>query len=154
MLTGMGQSLTKNYLHIIFSTKYRRKLISQAVEFELYSYLGGTCKTLDCQSVKIGGYDDHVHILCLLSKKITLIKLMEDLKSNSSKWIKTIDKNLANFYWQDGYGAFSVNPSEIDTVIKYISNQRTHHQKLSFQDEYRMFLKKYKVDYDEKYVWD
>ena len=82
------------------------------------------------------------------------MKLMEKVKSNSSKWIKTLDKELQNFYWQDGYGAFSVNPAGVDTLIKYISNQRLHHNTITFQDEYRAFLKKYKVDYDEKYVWD
>ena len=87
-------------------------------------------------------------------KKITLIKLLEEVKSHSSKWIKTLDKSFEHFYWQTGYGAFSVNPAEIDTVIRYISNQRVHHNSNSFEDEYRSFLKKYKVDYDEKYVWD
>jgi REP element-mobilizing transposase RayT len=90
----------------------------------------------------------------MLSKKVAIIKLLEEVKSHSSKWIKTIDPGLQNFYWQDGYGVFSVNPAEIETVIKYISNQRAHHQKLTFQDEYRAFLKKYKVEYDERYVWD
>jgi REP element-mobilizing transposase RayT len=150
----MGQSLVKNYLHITFSTKYRQKLISETVESDLYSYMGGICKGLDCVPVKIGGYDDHVHILCMLSKKVALIKLLEEVKSHSSKWIKTIDPCLQNFYWQDGYGAFSVNPAETETVIKYISDQRWHHQKLTFQEEYRAFQKKYKIDYDERYVWD
>jgi putative transposase len=90
----------------------------------------------------------------LLSKKITLAKLLEEVKSHSSKWIKTQDARLANFYWQNGYGAFSVNPSEVETVIKYISNQHAHHAKKTFQEEYRAFLKKYRVEYDEKYVWD
>jgi len=90
----------------------------------------------------------------LLSKKIALIKLLEDLKSHSSKWIKTKNESLKNFYWQDGYGAFSVNPSQVDAVIKYITNQYEHHQKLTFQDEYRAFLKKYKVDFDERYIWN
>ena len=150
----MGQSLVKNYLHISFSTKYRQKFISGKVENDLYSYIGGICKGLDCVPIKIGGYDDHIHILCMLSKKVTIIKLLEEAKSHSSKWIKTIDPGLQNFYWQDGYGAFSVNPAETETVIKYISNQRVHHQKLTFQDEYRALLKKYKVDYDERWVWD
>lgn len=90
----------------------------------------------------------------MLSKKIALVKLLEEIKSHSSKWIKSKADNLRNFYWQDGYGAFSVNPSEVDLVIKYIMNQKEHHAKMSFQDEYRAFLKKYKVDYDERYVWD
>jgi REP element-mobilizing transposase RayT len=150
----MGQSLVKNYLHIVFSTKYRQPLITEAVENELYNYLGGTCKALECPPIKIGGFFDHVHILCLLSKKIALMKLLEEIKSHSSGWIKTKDKNLKNFYWQDGYGAFSVNPAEADVVINYIANQKEHHGKTNFQDEFRTFLKKYKVEFDERYVWD
>jgi REP element-mobilizing transposase RayT len=150
----MGQSLVKNYLHIVFSTKHREPLIYEPVESELHAYLGGICKNLECHPLKIGGYIDHVHILCLLSKKIALIKLIEEVKSHSSKWIKTKDNKLKNFYWQDGYGAFSVNPSEVDTVINYIAVQKEHHSKKTFQDEYRAFLKKYHVEYDERYVWD
>jgi REP element-mobilizing transposase RayT len=90
----------------------------------------------------------------MLSKKIALIKLLEEIKSHSSKWIKTKGVGYENFYWQDGYGAFSVNPANIETVIAYITNQQEHHSKKTFQDEYRVFLKKYNVKYDEKYVWD
>jgi putative transposase len=150
----MGQSLAKNYLHIVFSTKLRAPLIHPPFDNELYSYLGGVCKNMECQPIKIGGHTDHVHILCMLSKKITLMKLIEELKSHSSKWIKTKDKSLENFYWQDGYGAFSVTPSEVDKVIAYIANQNEHHKKLTFQDEYRAFLKRYNVEFDEKYVWE
>ena len=150
----MGQSLVKNYLHIVFSTKYRQPLIIGLVEDELYSYLRGICKALECPPIKIGGYYDHVHILCMLSKKMALMKLLEEVKSHSSKWVKTKDESLKNFYWQDGYGAFSVNPSEVDRVILYIANQKQHHRRTNFQDEYRAFLKKYQVEYDERYVWD
>ena len=90
----------------------------------------------------------------MLSKKIALMNLLEVLKSHSSKWIKTKNESLSNFYWQDGYGAFSVNPSQVDIVMAYIENQREHHRKKTFQEEYRAFLKKYKIDYDERYVWD
>lgn len=150
----MGQSLVKNYIHIVFSTKYRQPLIHPPVEAELHSYLGGTCNKLDCQSIKVGGYTDHIHILCMLSKKIALMKLMEEIKLHSSKWIKTKGEEYSNFYWQDGYGAFSVFPDEIDTVIAYIANQHERHSRQTFKDEYRFFLKKYNVDYDERYVWD
>jgi len=150
----MSQSLVKNYLHIVFSTKRRQKLIDESMEGELYAYLGGICKRLACQPVIIGGHCDHVHILCLLSKNLMLAKLLEEVKSHSSKWVKTKGGLYKNFYWQDGYGAFSVNPSEVDAVIDYISKQKEHHVKRSFQDEYRAFLKKYRVEYDERYVWD
>ena len=150
----MSQSLVKNYIHIVFSTKHRQPFINEAVENELYNYLGGICKALECTPIKIGGYYDHVHILCMLSKKITLMKLLEEVKSHSSKWIKTKGESLKNFYWQDGYGAFSVNPKEVDVVINYIATQKKHHDKTTFQDEYRAFLKKYQIEYDEQYVWD
>jgi len=150
----MGQSLVKNYLHIVFSTKLRVPMITPPYEEELHRYLGGICKKLECQPIKIGGYTDHIHILCMLSKKIALMKLLEEVKSHSSKWMKTRSESLSNFYWQDGYGAFSVNPSEVDRVITYIENQHKHHSKMTFQNEYRAFLKKYKVEYDERYVWD
>ena len=150
----MGQSLVKNYIHLVFSTKHRAALIHPPMENELHTYLGGICKNLECYPIIVGGYTDHVHILCMLSKKIPLMKLLEEIKSHSSKWMKTKGDDLKNFYWQDGYGAFSVNPAEIDVVIKYITNQREHHSKKTFQDEYRAFLKKYAVEYDERYVWD
>ena len=138
----------------MFSTKYRQHLIYEELQSELYSYIGGICKKLECTAIKIGGYTDHVHILCFLSKKIPLMKLLEEVKAHSSKWIKTKDVRLKKFYWQNGYGAFSVNPAEVDRVIAYIENQKEHHKKKTFQDEYRAFLKKYNVDYDERYVWD
>lgn len=150
----MGQSLVQNYIHIIFSTKNRESLIHPPYEEELHNYLATICKKIECTPVKIGGYTDHVHILCMLSKKTALMKLLEELKSNSSKWMKTKDNSLENVYWQSGYGAFSVNPSQIDAVIEYISLQHSHHSTKTFQEEYRAFLKKYRVVYDERYVWD
>ena len=150
----MGQSLVKNYVHIVFSTKYRQPLIYPPYEDELHSYLGGICKSMDCQPIKIGGYTDHVHMLCRLSQKIALMKLLEEVKSHSSKWMKTKDRSLSNFYWQNGYGAFSVNPAEAGAVIAYIANQHAHHSKKNFQDEYREYLNYYDVDYDERHVWD
>ena len=150
----MGQSLVKNYLHITFSTKHRVHLIHPPTEAELHSYLGGICKNLDCQPLKIGGYTNHVHILCMLSKNVALAKLLEEVKSHSSKWIKTKDSSLKNFYWQNGYGAFSVNPAEVDVVKAYIENQHVHHRKLTFEEEYLEFLAKYGIEYDERYVWD
>jgi REP element-mobilizing transposase RayT len=128
----MGQSLVKNYIHIVFSTKNRQPLIHPPVEEELHTYLGGICNNLDCTAIKVGGYTDHIHILCMLSKKIALIKLIEEIKSHSSKWIKAKGAGYQSFYWQDGYGAYSVKPSEIDNVIAYITNQHEHHSKKTF----------------------
>lgn len=150
----MGQLLVKNYLHIVFSTKHRSPLIHPPIEEELHSYLGGICNKLECHVLKVGGYTDHIHILCMLSKKIALVTLMEQLKSHSSKWIKTKGAGYEQFYWQDGYGAFSVKPSDVDKVVRYIVNQHEHHGKKYFQDEYRTVLEQYQVEYDERYVWE
>lgn len=150
----MSQSSAGNYIHIVFSTKHRQPLIYGSIGSELYKYLGGICDNLDCNSLAVGGYSDHIHILCVLSKNMTLIKLVEELKSHSSKWVKSKNESMKNFYWQNGYGAFSVNPSEVDVVTHYIQNQHIHHQHKSFQEEYLAFLEKYNVQYDERYVWD
>ncbi|WP_051313357.1 IS200/IS605 family transposase [Sporocytophaga myxococcoides] len=124
----MGQSLVKNYIHLIFITKYRTPFIQPLFQKEIHGYLCAKCKDLECPTIAIAGAEEHVHILCMLSQKIPLMKLVEYVKSKSSKWIKTKDSSLQNFYWQDGYGAFSVNPSEKEKIISYISNQKIRHQ--------------------------
>ena len=129
-------------------------MIDDAIENELYAYLGGICNNLECQVLKVGGYTNHIHILCLLSKKITLAKLLAEVKANSSRWMKTKGEKYQNFYWQDGYGAFSVRQSEVQVVTNYIANQKEHHNKRSFKDEYRDVLKEHGVEFDEKYVWE
>jgi putative transposase len=150
----MGQTLVKNYIHIVFSTRFRQHWIYPPLEEELHSYLGGICKRLSCPVIKVGGYTDHVHILCMLSPTIALMKLVEELKSHSSKWIKTKGMGYENFYWQEGYGAFSVNPADVEYVSDYIGNQHVHYSKTTFQGEYRSLLTKFKIDYNENYVWD
>jgi Transposase and inactivated derivatives len=150
----MPQSLSKVYVHIIFSTKNRQNLIDDSVKNSLFEYLGGICRGLDCNPLKVGGYHDHIHVICTLSRKIAQMTLLEELKKQSSIWIKTKGKQYSDFYWQSGYGIFSVNPTETDAAVNYIMNQEEHHKKISFQDELRAFLKKYNIDYDERYVWD
>ena len=150
----MPQSLSKVYVHIIFSTKNRQNLIDDRIENSLYEYLGGICKGLECNPVKVGGYKNHVHLLCLLSRNVAQMKLLEEIKKQSSKWIKTKGRAYSNFYWQDGYGIFSINHTETDKVIDYIQLQQEHHKHKSFHDEFIAFLKKYQVEYDERYIWD
>ena len=150
----MGQSLVKNYTHLVWSTKHRQPFITEAIELELYSYLAGTCQELECPTLMVGGYRDHIHILCMLSQKIALMKLMELVKSNSSKWIKSKGEEFRNFYWQNGYGAFSIGQSQVDQVVRYIINQKAHHEKMTFKMELRGLLEKYELGYDERYVWD
>jgi len=132
----MPQSLVKIYTHLVFSTKYRQPFITPDIETGLHNYMGGICNGLECPVVRVGGYLDHVHVLCGLSKKIALMDLLKVLKSRSSKWVKDNFPRYHNFYWQDGYGAFSVNPAEIDVVINYITNQHDHHSKQPFKTEY------------------
>ncbi len=150
----MGQSLVKNYIHIVFSTKYRQPLIDEGIAEDLYAYLGGMCKIMDCPPIIVGGYKDHIHILCLLSKKIPLMKLLEEVKSHSSSWIKTKGDAYEAFRWQNGYAAFSVNWKGVNAVTRYIANQKMHHSKRDFQDECRMLLRENNVEYDERYIWD
>ena len=148
----MPQSLTKQYSHIVFSTKNREKFISNKIKNELYSYFGGILKSLKSPAIEIGGMDDHVHILCVLSKNYSTSKIIEEIKKNTSKWVKT--KGIPNFYWQSGYGAFSISPSHVGIIEKYIINQFEHHKNQTFKDEFRRLLRKYKIDFDERYVWD
>ncbi len=150
----MSQSLSKVCVHITFSTKNRHPFIDKEIEKELWAYLGGVCRALDCHPVRVGGHHDHVHICCLLSKKITQVKLLEQIKKESSKWIKTKGRKYEKFYWQDGYSIFSINPSEVERVVGYIDSQADHHARRTFQQELVAFLKKYGVEYDERYLWD
>jgi putative transposase len=150
----MPQSLSKVYVHITFSTKYRKHLIDENLKTALFEYIGGICRGLECNPIRVGGHTNHIHVLCLLSRKITQMKLLEEIKKRSSLWVKTKGEKYASFYWQDGYGIFSVNPAEIDVVINYIKNQEAHHKKQAFQEELLAFLKQNNIEYDERYLWD
>jgi putative transposase len=150
----MSQSLAQLYLHIVFSTKNHIPYIKSSIRKELYNYIGGVLNIIECPSIKIGGIDDHIHILCRLSKKITTIKLLEEIKKPSSKWIKTKGEEFAKFHWQDGYGAFTVSPSGVNNIKLYIEHQEEHHSLKKFKDEYIELLKTNNVDYDERYLWD
>ncbi len=150
----MPQSLSKVYVHITFSTKNREEMIDESIQSKLFAYLGGICKGLECNPVRVGGTTDHVHILCTLSRKISQAKLIEEIKKESSKWMKKQGERYHHFYWQHGYGIFSVNPIKIEVVVDYINNQKEHHRTKTFREELQAFLKKYHVDYDERYVWD
>ncbi len=150
----MAQSLAKIYLHIIFATKYRRKLIDKEVKDGLYRYIQGILKNMVCPAIIINGTADHVHILCLLSRNVSVSDLLEEIKRSSSKWIKTQGTKYHNFYWQNGYGAFSVSESLVDRVKRYVERQEEHHARKSLQEEYLALLEKYGVEYDERYLWE
>ena len=149
----MAQSLAKVYLHIVFSTKRRRPLlIDEAVRKQCHAYLAGACKARGSPSLIVGGVADHVHILCTLARDESISVLIRELKRESSKAMK--EKGLSSFYWQAGYGAFPISPSHVAAVKQYIKDQESHHRKESFQSEFRRLLKKYEVEYDERFVWD
>ncbi len=150
----MSQSLAKNILHLIFSTKNREPLLTASIRPALHSYLGGFVRQWDSPSILMNSVADHIHILFCLSKNHALKDVVEEVKKGSSKWIKGQGQEFAAFFWQAGYGAFSVSQSNVPPVKRYINNQEAHHKKLGFQDEFRTFLKKYEIDYDERYVWD
>jgi len=150
----MPQSLVQIYLHIVYSTKDRRPFLSnKQLRDRTHAYLAGTCSKLKCPAVIVGGIEDHVHILCRFSKTIEVADLIRELKRDSSKWIKEQDRQLIDFHWQSGYGAFSVSPSHMEALKDYIANQDEHHQKESFQDEFGRLCRKYSVEIDERFVW-
>lgn len=150
----MAQSVAKLITHLTFSTKLRRTLITPEVRAELKSYLRGILKQLSSPAIEINSVADHVHVLFCLSRKRSLADVVEELKKGSSKWIKTKAPALAKFYWQAGYGAFSVSQSNVPVVRNYILNQEKHHRKMTFQEEFRALLVKHDIEFDERYVWD
>jgi REP element-mobilizing transposase RayT len=149
----MSQSLSKLYVHTIFHVKNEQIFIRQEDEKELYAYMGGLIKQTFSDPIKIGGTHNHVHILANMSKNISLAKFLEEIKKNSSRWIKTKDVHYRNFAWQGGYAGYSVSQSKVEVVTKYIENQKEHHKKLTFQEEYLKFLNEYGIGYDENYLW-
>jgi REP element-mobilizing transposase RayT len=149
----MSQSLAKNLIHIIFSTKNRLPTIAPSVQEELKAYLVGTLNNLDSPSIETNCTEDHVHILCSISRNHSLASLLEELKKSSSRWVKGKGHEFQDFYWQAGYGAFSVSQSNLESVRTYIKDQEQHHRNATFQEEFRRFLERHQIEFDEKYVW-
>jgi putative transposase len=150
----MPQSLSSILIHLIFSTKNREPFLTCEIDAELYPYMASIFKAMKSPALIINGTSDHIHTLFSLSRVVTIASLVEEVKTESSKWIKTKGKQFRNFHWQSGYGAFSIGQSQVPTVRRYITRQKEHHRRVSFQDEYRKFLNVYGVEYDERYVWD
>lgn len=149
----MSQSLSQLYVHAIFHVKNNECLIRPQDDEELYAYIGGVIKLSKSIPIIINGIENHIHVLCIMSKNICLADLMEDIKRNSSRWIKTIDIYYKDFAWQGGYAGFSVSPSKVEAVKKYIANQKNHHKKQTSQDEYIQFLKKHGVEFNDEFLW-
>lgn len=150
----MPKSICQIYVHIIFSTKNREPWFLELIRARVHGYMAGLLRKRGCFEVLVGGYVDHVHCLCLLNKMETVPSLVQFLKQDLSKFVKTLDEHLRAFAWQNGYGLFSVSPTHVSVVQKYIENQQEHHCGKTFQEEYRQFLRKYKIECDEKYLWD
>ena len=148
----MASSLVKIDIHLVFHVKTDGTTIRTADLPRVFSYMAGVIEGMEGRPLQIGGMPNHVHILTVLPKTMSLVDFVRTLKTNTSKWIKQLDDCYARFAWQDGYGAFSVSPSLISKTVDYIRNQEEHHKKRSFRDEYKLFLEHYGIDYDEKYI--
>ena len=150
----MPQSLSFILVHLVFSTKDRVPYLNGEVQAQLHAYLATLARNAGCECYRAGGTEDHVHLAIRISRTITVADLVEQVKTASSKWVKAEAANGKDFSWQWGYGCFSVGPKDLDTLVAYIDGQREHHKKHTFQEEFRMLLKKYGIDFDEAYVWD
>ncbi len=150
----MPQSLSLVVVHVIFSTKDRRPFIDSETRPKLHAYLATVARNIGCEAYRVGGVADHVHLAIRLSRTVTIADLVETLKVSSSKWMKAQAPGLAEFSWQRGYTCFSIGPADLEALRAYIDDQENHHRTRTFQEEFRMFLKKYGVEYDEAYVWD
>ncbi|MCE5267304.1 MAG: transposase [Planctomycetaceae bacterium] len=151
----MSQSLARIWLHIVFSTKERKAYLqNEEIRSESFRMLGYHANEAGCPPALVGGWIDHVHVLCGLARTITVAQLVEVLKRETSKWLKDRAVDLGAFTWQHGYGAFSVSPSNVEQVINYIQRQPEHHDRMTFQDEFRAICARHKIDVDERYVWD
>jgi REP element-mobilizing transposase RayT len=150
----MPQSLARIHYHLVFSTKNRAPLIDDFIRADLHGFIGLAQRNLGCFTELVNSMDDHVHILFRGSRTVTIAAIVEDLKTSSSKWFKTRGRKYADFYWQNGYGIFSVSENMIPAVSTYIANQQTHHIGCSFQEEYRDILRQNNQLFDERYLWD
>ena len=150
----MAQSLSNILLHIVFSTKNREPFIDESIERDLFKYVAKVARTLHCPTHGIGASDDHIHIACSLARTVPVSKLIQEIKQDSSHWMKQHGVAYVDFAWQNGYGAFSIGQSQLSDLERYIAGQRDHHRRESFQDEFRCLLNRYEVDFDERYLWD
>ena len=151
----MPQSLARVVLHVVFSTKNREPFLKDDdVRKRLHAYMAGVLQRIGCEPILIGGMEDHVHVLCNLSRTVTIAQLVEEAKKSPSKWVKEQGPQYREFFWQTGYGSFSVSQSNVEKVRAYIATQEEHHRKVSFQDEFRALCRKHGVEIDERYAWD
>jgi REP element-mobilizing transposase RayT len=153
--SAMPQSLSRMVVHLVFSTKNREPILRNGeLRIRLHAYMAGILQELHCDPILINGVEDHVHVLCNLSRTLALAKVVEELKKSSSKWMKEQGAGFSGFHWQAGYGAFSVSQSNVESVRNYIAGQEEHHRTVTFQEEYRAFCRRHGVALDERYAWD
>jgi REP element-mobilizing transposase RayT len=150
----MSQSLAKIYIHLVFSTKNRERFLTPEIRPDLHAYIGGTLNGLGCSPIEINTEPDHAHLLFLMTRTETLSNVVGQMKKSANDWLRSRGTEFASFHWQGGFGAFSVSQSAVEEVRTYIRNQHEHHQRVSFQDEFRAFLKRYEIAFDERYLWD
>jgi REP element-mobilizing transposase RayT len=150
----MPQSLAKIYIHLVFSTRNRARMLDRADAEDLHSYMGGILRGHECTAVEINTEPDHCHVLFLLHRTKSLSDVVGQLKSGSTNWLRVRHARYQDFHWQNGYGAFSVSSSNVPAVRRYILTQEEHHRVLSFQDEFRELLERHEIEFDERYVWD
>ena len=150
----MPQSLAQLLVHVVFSTKDREPVLEDTIRVDLHNYIGGIVKNLDGDLLKAGSVADHIHLLVAHPRTCAPSDLIQEIKTGSSKWLKTCGPRYLGFHWQSGYGIFSLSPSHRSAVETYLESQPEHHRKVSFQGEYRKLLRKYGIEYDERYVWD
>jgi len=148
----MPQSLARVLVHLVFSTKSREPFLAAEKRQRAFAYLAGTLNNIGCPVIVVGGVADHVHLLFVLGRTVSLSKVVEEVKKESSKWGK--EEIYPGFYWQNGYGAFSVSPSNVKQVKAYIENQEDHHRRMTFQEEFRELLRRHEIEWDERYIWD
>ena len=149
----MAHSYISAYIHYIFSTKNRQKIIKPELEERLWPYMGGIARENKMKALAIGGDENHAHVFLSLPSTLSISKAIQLIKGGSSTWVSKTFDAFKDFQWQEGYGAFSVSISHIDNTIHYINNQKEHHKKQTFQEEYLMILKKHGIEYDEQYLW-
>lgn len=151
---NMAQSISSILVHVVFSTKNRTPWLAESWRDRLHGYLGGIVRGFESDLLAINSVPDHVHLLLPLPRTECIADMVKEIKTGATWWIQKKNKGLSGFQWQAGYGAFSISPSHRRALEKYIGNQAEHHRKVSFQEEYRRLLKKYEIQFDERYLWD
>jgi len=147
-------SYISSYFHCVFSTKQRQRVITSEFQERLWPFLGGIARQNKMKAIEIGGVEDHVHILLSLPSTMAISKAVQLIKGGSSKWVHENFPEQRLFSWQEDYGAFSVSVSQLENIVEYIQSQKAHHQTMTFQEEFLTLLKKHRIEFDERYLWD